>query len=240
MEKGKIYLSVILPAYNEERRIGKTLSEIIAFLKRQSYASEIIVSDDGSADATVNVSEKQLSGFPHEILRAPENRGKGSAVRAGMMRGRGKYLLFSDADLSTPIEEVTEFIRRLENGYDVVLGSRALKESKIEIRQPPMRELMGKTFNKIARLFAFRGIRDSQCGFKLFKQEAARDLFGRQKLNGFSFDAEIIFLAQKLGYRILEAPVRWRNSKLTRVRLLSDSLQMFKEVVGIRWIHRGL
>ncbi len=234
------YLSVIIPAFDEAARLGKTLSEIISFLGREPYESEIIVVDDGSRDGTAEVAEKRLSDFPHEVLKNPFNKGKGRAVRQGMLKGRGKFLLFTDADLSTPIEEVRNFLRQLHQGYDIVIGSRAHPQSNLEVRQNPIRENMGKIFNRLARRLAFREVRDSQCGFKCFKREAAKDLFSRQKLEGFSFDAEIIYLAQRLGYKILEAPVTWRNSPQSRVRVLTDPVRMLRDLVRIRWSHRNL
>lgn len=231
------YLSVVIPAYNEEKRIAGTLDAILAFLKSHCYESEIIISDDGSQDRTVFIAKEKLRDFPHRILTVSCNRGKGHAVRQGMLAAKGQYILFTDADLSTPIEEVSRFLGFLEKGQDIVIGSRALPGAKIEIHQNCMREVMGKIFNVIARACTFQGIRDSQCGFKCFKREAAQKLFGIQKLDGFSFDVEIVFLAQKLGYRILELPVLWRNSAQSRVRVFYDPLRMFLDVLKIRRLH---
>jgi len=233
------YLSVIVPAFNEEKRIGASLENMVSFLRRQSYSSEIIVVDDGSSDKTKAVAEKALADFPHRVIAYSKNRGKGHAVKRGMLDATGEYLLFTDADLSTPIEEVKGFLKEFENGYDVVIGSRALKQSKVEIHQPFFREFMGRIFNRLARVLAFRQIYDSQCGFKCFNRKAGRDLFTRQRIDGFGFDVEIVFLAQKLGYRLLEKPVRWMNSKQTRVRIFSDPIKMFGDLFCIRWMHRG-
>ncbi|MDP3920110.1 MAG: glycosyltransferase family 2 protein [Candidatus Omnitrophota bacterium] len=237
---GDTHLSVIIPAFNEESRISETLAEIMVFLKKQPYPAEILVCDDGSRDGTVAVARERLGDFPHRILRSEKNRGKGDAVKRGMLAASGTFLLFSDADLSTPITEVTGFLESLESGYDVVIGSRALDNSNIEVHQERHREWMGKIFNRIARLFTFKGIRDSQCGFKCFKRDVARDLFSLQRMEGFSFDVEIVYLAQRRGYRIREAPVTWRHSAATRVSLLSDPFRMFLDVLRIRWIHRNL
>jgi dolichyl-phosphate beta-glucosyltransferase len=235
----EIYLSVVIPAYNEELRIGRTLEKITVFLRKQPYASEIILSDDGCKDRTVDAASAGLIGFPsHQILRNARNRGKGAVVKDGMLAGKGKYLLFTDADLSTPIEEVTGFLKTLsQEGYDIVIGSRGLGQSRVEIRQNILRQSMGKIFNCMARLLSFRGIKDSQCGFKCFSREAAQNLFKRQKIQTFSFDVEIIYLAQRLGYRILEAPVIWRNSPNSRVHILRDSALMFLDLLRIRWLH---
>ncbi len=232
-----IFFSCVIPAFNEEKRMETTLSKVKAFLCRQPYPSEIIVVDDGSTDATSNLAKKILEPFSHQILCNPKNLGKGFAVRRGILAARGEYLLFSDADLSTPIEEWPRFLEKLKEGFDVVIGSRALPDSKVEIHQKILRESMGKTFNRIATLLTFQGIRDSQCGFKGFTRKAGRELFQRQRLNGFSFDAEILFLAQRLGYRILELPVTWRNSPQSRVNLLRDPAAMFLDLLRIRMIH---
>lgn len=234
------YLSIIIPAYNEEKRLPGTLDFILAFLRKQTYEAEIIVCDDGSRDRTVKIAAEKLRFSASQVLVSPRNVGKGDAVRRGMLAAKGQYLLITDADLSTPIEEVRRFLRYLEAGDDIVIGSRALEDSKIEIRQGFHREMMGRIYNLIARVLSFKGIMDSQCGFKCFKSQAARELFALQKINGFSFDAEILFLAQKKGYKIREEPVVWRNSSQSRVQLIKDPLAMFFDLIKIRWIHRNL
>ena len=231
------HLSVVIPAYNEENRLPQSLNAVIEFLRQQSYDSEIIVSDDGSIDKTVAIASEILKTVPHKIITVPGNKGKGHAVRQGILSAQGEYILFTDADLSTPIEEVARFLEHLQKDQDVVIGSRALPDSKVMIHQNPLREAMGKVFNSIACFFAFKGIHDSQCGFKAFRREAALKLFSLQKLDGFSFDVEIVFLAQKLGLRLLELPVIWRNSAQSRVRVFLDPLLMFWDVLRIRRLH---
>ena len=231
------YLSVVIPCFDEENRLGPTLENIVDYLKRQNYASEIIVVDDGSRDKTAELAERKLGPFPHRVLRLGTNQGKGEAVKRGVLEAGGQCILFTDADLSTPIEEVALLTERLKDGFDLAIGSRALRDSRVMIRQNLIRESMGKIFNRIARLFSFRKISDSQCGFKCFRRDAARDLFQMQKLKGFSFDAEIIYLAQKKGYRIAEIPVTWRNSPYSRVHILKDSVRMLIDVFRIPWIH---
>ena len=233
------HLSVVIPAYNEEKRLPQSLAAVMAFLKKQSYGSEIIVSDDGSQDGTVALARELLKEFPHQVLTTSQNRGKGHAVRQGMLAATGAYIFFTDADLSTPIEEVPRFVERLEKDQDVVIGSRALPGSRVEIHQNFLRETMGKVFNLVAQALAFKGIHDSQCGFKGFRRAAAQKLFNLQKLDGFSFDVEIVYLAQKLGYRLLEIPVIWRNSAQSRVQVLRDPLLMFWDVLRIRSLHAG-
>lgn len=234
------YLTIVIPAYNEESRIGESLKQIRHFLEMRPYASEIIVSDDGSSDKTVTIAKEALQGFPSKVLDTSKNCGKGAAVRRGMLQGSGKFIIFSDADLSTPIEEASGFLKALESGYDVVIGSRSISGANVETHQPFWREWMGRFFNCFARMLAFRQIQDSQCGFKGFRHEAAQDLFSRQKIDRFSFDAEIVFLSQRLGYKLLEKPVIWRDSPNSRVKLLSDPLNMFLDLLRIRWIHRSL
>ncbi len=232
------FLSVVIPAYNEEKRLQYSLASVLDFLKQQSYLWEILVSDDGSSDGTAALARETLKGLPHQVLVSPLNRGKGHAVRQGVLAAHGHYILHSDADFSTPIEEVTRFLGYLEKDFDIVIGSRALPDSKVEVRQNFIRETMGRTFNRLARLFSFKGIHDSQCGFKCFRGEVAKNLFSHSRLNGFSFDPEIIFLAQKRGYRIREEPVIWRNSPQSRVRLIADPIHMFWDLLKIRGMHR--
>jgi len=232
-----VYLSVIIPAFNEQKRIQNTLVQIMAFLRERPYGSEILLIDDGSTDQTLAVASEALADFPHEILRSSRNRGKGNAVKRGMLAANGQFLLFTDADLSTPITELDRFLEALDSGYDIVIGSRALKGASVEVRQEFYREMMGKCFNRIARLMSFRGIADSQCGFKCFRRDAAKILFGMQKLDGFAFDAEIMYLAQCKNYRILECPVTWRHSSETRVRLFRDPVQMFSDLIRIKRLH---
>jgi len=233
------HLSVVIPAYNEEKRLPQSLTAVMDFLRKQPYPSEIIVSDDGSQDRTVELAKELLKEFPHQLLVTPQNRGKGHAVRQGMLAATGTYVLFTDADLSTPIEELVKLLAHLEKDQDVVIGSRALPGSQVEIHQNFLRETMGKVFNLIAQRWAFQGIHDSQCGFKGFRREAAQKLFSLQKLDGFSFDVEIVYLAQKFSLRLLELPVIWRNSAQSRVQVFLDPLRMFWDVLRIRSLHAG-
>lgn len=236
MTEAEVFLSVIIPAYNEEKRLPPTLERISAYLKAKGFTYEILVVDDGSRDRTAQVAEKYKLKEPQvKVLKNPKNMGKGYAVRHGMLKGKGKYLLFTDSDLSTPIEEFDAFLPQLEKGYDVVIGSRALKESVIKVSQPWYRVFMGKTFNLIVRLMFWTRIKDTQCGFKCFTRQAAREVFTRQTVWGFGFDVEVLFIARKLGYKICEYPVEWTNSPDTRVHALKDSVKMFWELLKIRW-----
>ncbi len=237
----KPFVSVVIPAYNEEKRISATLNRIVEFLRTKPYSAEIIVADDGSLDSTVAVSQAALKNaqVSFQVLQIPENRGKGAAVRRGMLAASGEYCLFSDADLSTPIEELDKFLPILiEKKADVVIGSRSAVGANIVEHQPLFREIMGRIFNGVATLFAFRGIRDSQCGFKCFSRAAVDSLFAVQKLDGFSFDVELLFLAQRFQLKIVELPVTWLNSAASKVNVFRDPLLMFWDVMRIRWLHK--
>jgi len=231
-----VHLSVVIPAFNEEPRLRKTVERISDYLGQRTYVSEIIVVDDGSSDGTVRVAEECASARGRvRIVLNGTNRGKGYSVRHGVEEARGDYVLFSDADLSTPIEDLEMLFPKLTaEGYDIAIGSRALVESNVRVHQPWYRELMGKIFNKIVRTFTVRGIQDTQCGFKLFKAGIARELFSMQRVERFSFDVEVLFLARKRGYRIAEVPVTWYNSPRSRVSLLGDPFRMFLDVLKIR------
>jgi dolichyl-phosphate beta-glucosyltransferase len=233
------FLSVVVPAYNEEARLGASLARIRAYLEARPYAAEIIVVDDGSTDRTAEVAAEALRGRPADrVLRQPENRGKGAAVKAGMLAAAGAAILFTDADLSTPIEEIEKMLPRLEAGADIVIGSRALADSDIQVRQNRFRELMGKTFNVMVRTCALGDVRDTQCGFKLFTRPAARAVFAELQTAGFCFDVEALAVGRRLGLRLEQVPVIWRNSPQSRVRIVRSSARMFWDLLGIRRRHR--
>jgi glycosyltransferase involved in cell wall biosynthesis len=228
-------LSIIVPAYNEAARIEASLIRMLQFVDEAELDAEIIVVDDGSSDDTCEVvrslapDDKRLS-----LLQQPKNMGKGAAVKAGMLQASGDLLLFSDADLSTPIEDVRILIDHLSDSCPIAIGSRGLKNSNLEVRQPFYREMMGKTFNRIVRLVLGVKIRDTQCGFKLFRRNEARALFGAQKTQGFAFDVEILFRARLADYDVAEVPVTWRNDERSTVHPIRDAARMFGEVLTIR------
>ena len=228
-EQARPFLSVVIPAYNEEVRLVPTLARIKEYLAGQSYSSEILVVDNGSRDRTSEVARE--AGV--EVIEEPQ-RGKGAAVRTGMLAARGEHILFSDADLSTPIAEVEGLMAELQGGCDVAIASRGLPESKLPVRQPWYRELVGRAGNVLVRLVAVRGIADTQCGFKLFPRAIARRLFGAQLMTGIAFDMEILFLAQRSGMKIAEVPVTWIDSPETRISRVRDSLDAIKDLVRIR------
>jgi len=228
------YLSVVVPAFNEEQRIGTTLEQICEYLSRQSYSWEIVLVDDGSQDKTVAVARQSMAGRPLHTVSHERNQGKGAAIKHGMVAARGQVRLFSDADLSTPIEELNRLLQALEEGYDIAIGSRGLKESRIELHQAWYREMMGRIFNLLVRLLVLGGIKDTQCGFKLFTAQAAQALFPLQSMQGFAFDVEILLRARQKGFKIKEVPVRWINSPESRIHPLIDSTKMFVDLVKLR------
>lgn len=226
-------LSIIIPAYNEEERIISTLERILSYIKSRDFSVEVIVVDDGSTDRTVDVVEENFR-TKVKVVENGSNIGKGYSIKNGFNNSVGSIILFSDADLSTPIEEFDKMLKKLDDGYDVVIGSRALRESNIEKAQPWYRQLMGKTFNKIIKILVIGDFRDTQCGFKSFKREVAEKVFFLQRINGFAFDVELLFLAKKYGYRVFEMPVKWVNSPDSRVSIISGSVSMFVDVIKIR------
>ena len=230
------HLSIIIPAHNEQDRVGPTLERVADYLGEQPYEAEVIVVDDVSADHTGGVVDAFAAQHPaFRRLRRDAHPGKGAAVRAGMLEASGDYRLFSDADLSTPIEETAKLLAACEGDYEVAVASRALPESNLAVRQPWFRETMGRTFNLMVQIGAVWGIRDTQCGFKCFRGAVAEELFERMTITGFAFDVEILFLARKRGYRIAEIPVTWINSPKSRVDPIRDSLRMMRDLARIRW-----
>jgi len=232
----KPFLSIVIPAYNEEGRIGKTLTKLQEYVADQNRSHEIIVVDDGSQDDTVVLVQKVAAGQnSFRLLKNDHNRGKGYAVRKGVLEARGQYIAFMDADLSTPVEEIERALHWLMNGYDMVIGSRALAESNVLVHQPAYREKGAQVFKHIYRaITGLYGIEDTQCGFKFFTRDVAHDIFSMQLVDGFMFDIEILLIAQKRGYRIKEMPVRWVNDPDSRLRLVRDTARMFRDLVAIR------
>lgn len=228
-------LSIVVPAYNEAASIGASLERIRSWAGEAGRRIEILVVDDGSKDNTSDaVADFARRAKSTRVLRQNVNRGKGAAVRRGMLEARASLVLFCDADLSAPIEEVDRLIPFIEQGYEVVIGSRSLPGSDIRRRQPLFRETMGRTFNKIVRAATNLTFIDTQCGFKLFTHKAAQDIFRELTIERFAFDVEALLIAQDLGYKIREVPIVWAHADNSRVSPLIDSARMFRDVVRVR------
>lgn len=230
-------LSIIIPAFNEERRLPNTLDCIEKYLQPRPFQAEVIVVDDGSTDGTVRVAARYGERLPNlRVLSNGRNRGKGYSVRHGMLEARGEYALFTDADLSTPIEEADKLLAALrEQGYDGAIGSRALDRSLIGIHQSAVRERAGILFNYFVRRIMGIDYSDTQCGFKLFQVERARVIFEQQRMERFGFDPEILFLAKRHHLRVAEVPVRWSHDAATKVNVVADGMRMLLDLLLIRW-----
>lgn len=231
----KPYLSVIIPAYNEAKRLPLTLIDVDRHLSEQEYSYEILVVDDGSTDATAEITERFKPLIENlKLVNLKENRGKGAAVREGMMAAKGNWRVFMDADNSTTVVEFNKMIPYLDEGYEVVIGSRSVKGSKLNPPQNVLKQLAGKLGNLFIQILLLRGIWDSQCGFKCFSEEAARRIFSSTKLDRWGFDVEVLALARALGYQIKEMPIHWINDNHSHVRWFSY-FQVLWETIKVRW-----
>lgn len=232
----QVGLSLVVPAYNEARRLPPTLRRVRNFLDRQDETYEVIVVDDGSDDATLAEAQRIAEDWPElSVLRLPANRGKGAAVREGMLRACGTHRAFSDADLSTPIDELPRLRSQLSDRRPVAIASRDVPGSDIEVHQPGWRELMGRTYNRLLRLVILPGIRDTQCGFKVFTAEAAEACFAPLGTFRFGFDAEVLVRAHRRGWEIAEVPVRWRHVEESRVGGIGDASRMLFDLLRLRF-----
>jgi len=233
--------SLVLPAYNERNRIEGCLRSVAEWARTRpgGWDWEVILVDDGSSDATLPAARQLAAqlGLPLEILRHEENRGKGAAIRTGVLASSGNPVLVSDVDLSTPLTEWIKLAERLPS-HPVAIGSRGLGEDLVRLKQPFHRRLLGKAGNLLVRLLAVPGIRDTQCGFKLFRGDVARDLFREARIDGFAYDMEILFLARRHGFSIAEVPVLWFNSLESKVSVVRDSLRTLWDLLRLRWLHR--
>jgi len=233
MDGNNPLLTIIIPAYNEERRLPTTLPQVADFVEAQDYPAEILVVDNASTDRTSDVVRAVAAEHPIISLLYQPIQGKGAAVRKGMLEGRGEYLFICDADLAMPIEEVNKFLPPTLSDYDVAIASREAAGA-IRYNEPWYRHLMGRVFNLLVRLLAVPGIQDTQCGFKCLRREAARDIFTIQKIDGWAFDVEILHIARRRGYRIVEVPIHWYYGEGSRVSPVRDSINMLIEVLHIR------
>lgn len=228
-------MGVIIPAFNEEARIASSLARMVEYYAGQPYSWHITVVSDGSSDGTdALVADYAAKHGEITLLTYKPNRGKGYAVRKGMLEVEGELLLFCDADLATPQEETEKLLAHMRDGADVAIGSRPLRDSRLEKRQPWYRELFGRMANGLIQLLAIRGIKDTQCGFKIFRLEVARDVFKRATLDGFSFDLEALMIARDLGYRIDEVPIRWSHQEGSKVKLMRDGPRALRDLLILR------
>lgn len=231
------YLSIVVPAYNEVRRLPPTIAALGEFFRGFTRTYEILIVVEQSTDGTLELAGGLAAQQAHfQVIDNGPKRGKGHAVRSGMLRATGEIVFFMDADLSVPLAEVTAFLRRFEEAprVDVLIGNRQHARSRITRRQSPLREGMGKIFNRVLQTLALVDLPDTQCGFKAFRQKACREIFGRQTLDGFAFDVEVLLLADRLGYVVEDLPVEWINSTESKVQIVRDSLKMLRDTWGIR------
>ncbi len=228
--------SIVIPAYNESARLGATLEKVLAYVHGQRWDAEVIVVNDGSRDNTAEIVRAYSAKDPVlRLVENPGNHGKGYSVRNGMLHARGKIVLFSDADLSSPIEEARKLFQALDTGADIAMGSRWLRAETQTQRQPLHRQVFGRIYNLILRLTLGLQFADTQCGFKAFKQAAVQAIFPLQKIERWGFDPEILFLARKLKFKVKEVPVAWGHSGGTRINPLVDGSRMVMEMLKIRW-----
>jgi dolichyl-phosphate beta-glucosyltransferase len=230
-----VHLSIVIPVYNEEQRIGPSLDKILAYLSGKTWSREIVLVDDGSRDGGIKLACDRLEGREQfRVISYGSNRGKGYALKQGMLASQGEYVLFTDADLSTPIEELDKMWSWFEQGFDIVQGSRKMPGANVERHQPWLRENMGKVFTALSNLIASVNVSDVTCGFKCYRGAVAHDLYANQRLFDWSFDAEIIHIARRHHYRLKEVPVRWLDERGTKVHLVRDSYRSFKGLLTIR------
>ena len=231
------YLSIVIPAYNESLRIGKTLDAVRNYAASRPFETEIVLVDDGSTDGTPELLKEFQSLWPQTRVLVNEiNRGKGYSVRRGVLESRGELILFTDADLSAPIEEADKLLAALDaTGADAAIGSRALDRKLIGVHQPWRREFAGRCFNLLVRIFTGLALHDTQCGLKLFRRGSTRRAFELQRVERFGFDPEVLFLIERFGGKIVEVPVRWNDNPATKVHFLRDSTRMFLDLIALRW-----
>ena len=228
--------SIVIPAYNEAGRIPATLEAVVETVREKRWSAEVIVVDDGSTDATADVVRRFAAGAPEvRLLQNPGNRGKGYSVRSGLLQALGDVVMFTDADLSAPMDEAQDLFDAVAGGADIAIGSRWLERTRQTIRQPLYRQFFGRCFNAVTRLVMDLPFADTQCGFKAFTRAAAQTVFQLQTIERWGFDPEILFIALKRGYRIQEVPVSWAHDERTRMSYLKDGMKMLQEIAIVRW-----
>lgn len=227
------FLSIIIPAYNEERRLPYTLEQIFSFLKEQSYVAEVLVVENGSTDGTFEIASGFARRYSNLYVFQEKQRGKGNAIRHGMLEARGEYRFMCDADLSMPVAELKKFLPPFLNGTDIAIASREV-QGAVRYNEPHLRHLTGRVFNNLIRLLVLPDLQDTQCGFKCFRAQVAEEIFQYQTLNGWSFDVEILYIAQRKGYQIREVPINWYFNADTKISVLKDSWRMFLDLLAIR------
>jgi len=230
----KPFLSIVIPAHNEEARLPVTLQQVAEFIAQQAYPVEVIVVENGSRDRTLQIAQDFARGFPPLRVLQSELSGKGRAVRMGMLEARGEYRFMCDADFSMPVEQINRFLPPVLDGYDIAIASREAPGA-VRYDEPAYRHLVGRVYNTMIRLLALPGLNDTQCGFKCFRGQVAEVLFPQQTLTGWSFDVEVLFIARRLGYRILEVPIPWYFNAGSKVRVWHDSLSMGTDLLKIRF-----
>jgi dolichyl-phosphate beta-glucosyltransferase len=226
-------LSIVIPAYNEESRLPRTLADIAEFVETQDYETEVLVIDDGSTDRTPQVVEEFAASHACiRLVKAPHG-GKGHAVKTGMLEAKGEYAFLCDADLAMPITELPKFLPPQQNSYHVAIGSREV-EGAVRYNEPAYRHMMGRVFNTLVKILAVPGFEDTQCGFKCFHRSIVQDVFSHQTIDGFGFDVEVLYIAQKRGYRIIEVPIHWYHQTESKVDPVKDTLRMFQDIFKVR------
>jgi len=230
----ELFLSIVIPAYNEENRLPKTLDQIFEFLAAQPYTAEVLVVENGSRDNTLQIARAYEQRHPNLRVFHLEGRGKGLAVKYGMLEARGKHRFMCDADLSMPISEVNRFLPPMLDHYEIAIGSREAPGA-VRYKEPAYRHIGGRAVNTMIRLLALPGLQDTQCGFKCFCSDAAEDLFREQTLTGWSFDIELLYIARKRGYRIVEVPIPWHFNPESKVSAVKDAIKMGMDILTIRW-----
>lgn len=229
----KPFLSIVIPAFNEERRLPVTLEQVFNFLKIQSYSAEVLIVDNGSQDRTFEIAQDFAHQHEHFRVLQEMQRGKGLAVKRGMQAARGEYRFMCDADFSMPVEEINHFLPPALQDYDIAIASREAPGA-VRYNEPPYRHFVGRVFNLLIRALTLPDLHDTQCGFKCFRAPVAIDLFQRQTLGGWAFDVELLFIARKFGYRIVERPIPWYFNPDSKIRVLQDSFHMAIDLISIR------